>query len=351
MDQTQPVGQSTIDLRSDTVTRPTPAMRKAMANAVVGDDILRDDPTVLELEALGAELLGKEAAMFTVSGTMSNAVAVMGLCSPGEEAILHRGAHMYNLEYGSMSSLSGVQVRALDAPAGAFNLDELETAIQAGDVQRPPTAMICLENTFHLNRGLALPAESYEPTIQLARNKGLKVYMDGARIFNAAVALGIPASQLTAGVDAVAVCLCKGLAAPLGSVLAGSLEFIERARPLKQRIGGGMRQAGVIAAPAIVALKDMMARLAEDHESALDLRQGLIELGLNVGREGHQTNIVHLTLAPDQGTADQLVESMQAKNILIKPIGKYACRMVTHYHITADHITYTLKAFKEVFNR
>ena len=351
MNQAQPVNKSTIDLRSDTVTQPTAAMREAMANAVVGDDILRDDPTVLELEALAAELLGKEDAMFTISGTMSNAVAVMGLCSPGEEAILHRGSHMYNLEYGSMSSLSGVQVRALDAPAGVFNLDELEAAIQAGDVQRPPTALICLENTFDLNRGLALPAESYEQTIQLARTKALKVYMDGARIFNAAVALGVPASRLTAGVDAVAVCLCKGLAAPLGSILAGSRAFIERARPLKQRIGGGMRQAGVIAAPAIVALKDMMARLAEDHETAADLRRGLMELGLNVDREGHQTNIVHLTLDPEQTTAVQLVQTMQAKNIFIKPIGKYACRMVTHYHITGDHIAYTLEAFKEAFNR
>jgi threonine aldolase len=350
MEQKSPVEQPLIDLRSDTVTHPTPAMRAAMADALVGDDILRDDPTVLELEALSAELLGKEAAMFTISGTMSNAVAVMGFCSPGEEAILHSGSHMYNLEYGSMSALSGVQVRALDAPEGIFNLDELEAAIQAGDVQRPPTALICLENTFHLNRGLALHAKSYELITQLARAKGLKVYMDGARIFNAAIALGVPASQLTTSVDAVAVCLCKGLAAPLGSILAGSKEFIEKARPLKQRLGGGMRQAGVIAAPAIVALNDMTDRLADDHENATVLRQGLIELGLNVDQEGLQTNIVHLTLDPDQGTAAQLVKTMELKNILIKPIGKNACRMVTHYHITRDHIAYTIEAFKEVFN-
>ena len=279
-----------IDLRSDTVTRPTQEMREAMKDAIVGDDILRDDPTVIQLEELGAEIFGKEAALLTISGTMSNEIAAMIYAKPGDEIIVFSESHIYNLETGGISALSGAQPRPLKSDSGTYDADALCQAIMPPGVQRARTRLICLENTFHLDRGLAVEKSRYTGTIDMARKHNLPLFMDGARIFNAAAALNTTVADLVSFCDSVDVCLCKGLAAPLGSLLMGSKDFIDEARRIRQRIGGGMRQAGVIAAPGIIALTKMVQRLPEDHENAERMRSGLESLGIarRPGRSPHQ---------------------------------------------------------------
>jgi len=261
-----------IDLRSDTVTKPTPEMREAMKNAVVGDDILRDDPTVIELEEMAAEILGKEMAAFTVSGTMSNEIAVMVYTKPGDEIIVFSDSHIYNLETGGLSAISGVQPRPVKTETGIYDSEFLKQAIMPEDVQRARTRLICLENSFHLDRGLAVRRVDYEQTIEIAKEKDIPLFMDGARIFNATIALNVNVRELVDFSDSVAVCLTKGLAAPLGSILAGRKDFIEEARRVKQRLGGGMRQAGAIAAPGAIALTKMVRRLDEDHINAKKIK-------------------------------------------------------------------------------
>jgi threonine aldolase len=287
-----------IDLRSDTVTRPTPEMREAMKNAIVGDDILRDDPTVIQLEELAAEIFGKEAALLTISGTMSNEIAVMIFAKPGDEIVVFSESHIYNLETGGISALSGAQPRPLKSDLGTYDAEALSQAIMPPGVQRARTRLICLENTFHLDRGLAVEKSRYAETIDIAQKHHLPIFMDGARIFNAAAALNTKVADLVSFCDAVDVCLCKGLAAPLGSLLLGSKDFIEEARRIRQRIGGGMRQAGVIAAPGIIALTRMVQRLPEDHENAERMRSGLETLGIRVDRGGVLTNIINLDVSP-----------------------------------------------------
>jgi len=226
-----------IDLRSDTVTKPTQEMRDGMRDAVVGDDILRDDQTVIELEELAAEMLGKEEAMFTVSGTMSNEIAVMVYTKPGDEIIVFSDSHIYNLETGALAAISGVQVRPVHSETGVYDPGMLRSAIQPEGVQRAKTSLICLENSFHLNRGLAVKRSDYEETIRIAKENGITLYMDGARIFNAAVTLGTDAKNLVDFCDSVSFCLSKGLCSPIGAIIAGSSDFIYEARRVKQRRG------------------------------------------------------------------------------------------------------------------
>jgi threonine aldolase len=332
----------TIDLRSDTVTRPTDAMRESMKNAVVGDDILRDDPTVIELEELTADMLGKEEAMFTVSGTMCNEIAVMVFTRPGDEIIVFAESHIYNLETGAVSAISGAQPRPLPGGTGVYDRKALEAAVQPPGVQRARTSMVCVENTFHLNRGLAVEREAYADTIDVARKNGLLLYMDGARIFNAAAALHRDVKDLVDFCDAAYFCLSKGLAAPIGAMIAGSREFIREARRVKQRLGGGWRQAGVIAAPGIVGLKEMTKKLPEDHENAERLRKGLEDLGILVDRGGVLTNIVNLDLAPLGLSAADLAEALGADDIKIKVCTETTNRMVTHNDIGKEDIGFVL---------
>ena len=336
-----------IDLRSDTVSRPTREMRIAMAEAEVGDDILRDDPTVIRLEERAAEILGMEAALFTVSGTMSNEIAVSIFCRPGDEAIVFADSHIYNLETGAMAAIAGVQSRALPDSGGVYDAKALKKAVLTGSVQIPRSTILCLENTFHLNRGLALSPREYAEAIAIAREAGLSVFMDGARIFNAATALGIGVDELVKGCDAAAFCLCKGLAAPVGSILAGSRAFIDEARRTKQRFGGGWRQGGVIAAPALIALEKMAGRLSEDHENAETLRRGLESLGMVVDRGGVLTNIVNLDLSPVGMEAPVLAAALLARNIKVKVCDETTIRMVTHNDISASHINEVLQAVRE----
>jgi len=337
-----------IDLRSDTVTKPNAEMREAMKNAAVGDDILRDDPTVLALEELAAGILGKEAALFTISGTMSNEVAVMTYSRPGEEIIVHRDSHIYNLETGALAALSGVQVRAVADRNGIFDPAILARSIYKKDLQRAETTLICLENTFHLDRGLAIRRECLEDTIRIAQENRIPIFMDGARLFNAAVALGEGAARLVEFCDSVAVCLCKGLRAPLGSILAGRKEFIAEARRIRQRLGGGMRQAGVIAAPGIIALTKMVDGLAEDHRRAEMMRCSLEKLGVKVDRGGILTNIINLDASAAGCDARSLAEKLAAFNIKVKVCNDGCNRMVLHGDISAAHLDFVLETLKKV---
>jgi threonine aldolase len=337
-----------IDLRSDTVTKPTAEMRESMKNAVVGDDILRDDPTVLELEDLAAGIFGKEAAIFTISGTMSNEIAVMVYTKPGEEIIVHQDSHIYNLETGALAALSGVQARVVESVNGIFNSGALEKSILQKGVQLADKSLICLENTFHLNRGLAIRNEDLKETIEIAKTNNIPLYMDGARLFNAAVALNTEPANLVESCDSVAVCLSKGLCAPLGSILAGRKDFIEEARRVKQRFGGGMRQAGVIAAPAIIGLTEMVTRLPEDHKNAEIMRQALEKLGFKVDREGILTNIINVDVSPAGWDAALLAQKLEAFNIKIKICTENTNRMVLHNDITCEHINFVLEKIKKI---
>jgi threonine aldolase len=332
-----------IDLRSDTVTKPTAEMREAMKNAIVGDDILRDDPTVIRLEELAAEIFGKEAALLTISGTMSNEIAVMVYTKPGDEIVVFADSHLYNLETGGISALSGAQPRPLKSETGVYDAEELNCAIMPPGVQRARTRLICLENTFHLDRGLAVEKSLYSETIAVAERHRLPIFMDGARIFNAALATNTKVNDLVSFCDAVDVCLCKGLAAPLGSMLMGSRDFIDEARRIRQRIGGGMRQAGVIAAPGILALTKMVERLPEDHANADRMRVGLEARGIKVDRDGVVTNIVNLDVSPVGWKAPLFAERLAACGIKAKVCSDHTLRMVLHNDIQQRDVTYVLE--------
>lgn len=340
--------EKVIDLRSDTVTRPTPEMREAMKNAVVGDDILRDDPTVIELEELAAEIFGKEAALFTISGTMSNEIAVMVYTRPGDEIVIFSDSHIYNLETGALSAISGVQPRPVETENGIYEAGLLKQAIMPDGVQRARTRLICLENSFHLDRGLAVKRQDYEETIEIAKEKDIPLFMDGARIFNAAAALNLEVKELVNFCDSVAVCLSKGLAAPLGSILAGRRGFIEEARRIKQRLGGGMRQAGVIAAPAIISLTKMVNRLPEDHKNAETMRLGLEALGIRVDRGGILTNIINLDVSPVGWESLSLAERLNQSNIKAKVCSKDTMRMVLHNDIEPRDIDFVLERIGKI---
>ena len=337
-----------IDLRSDTVTKPTPEMREAMKNAVVGDDILRDDPTVIELEEMAAEIFGKEASLFTVSGTMSNEIAVMVYARPGDEIVVFSDSHIYNLETGGLSAISGAQPRPLKSEDGVYGPELLKQAIMPKGVQRAKTRLICLENSFHLDRGLAIRREDYEETIQIAKENNIPLFMDGARIFNSAVALKVEVRTLVDFCDSVDVCLSKGLAAPIGSMLVGSRDFIEEARRVKQRLGGGMRQAGVIAAPGIIGLTKMVKRLHEDHENAEKMRLGLEGLGINVDRGGILTNIINLDVSPVRWEASSFAEKLNQSRIKVKVCSRNTLRMVTHNDIKPEDIDTVLGEIRKI---
>jgi threonine aldolase len=340
-----------IDLRSDTVTKPTTEMRESMKNAVVGDDILRDDPTVIELEETAADMFGKEAALFTISGTMSNEIAVMVYTRPGDEIVVFSDSHIYNLETGALSAISGVQPRPIQTDSGIYEGNLLRHSIMPEGVQRPRTRLICVENTFHLDRGLAIKREDYSETIKIAEENKIPIFMDGARVLNAAVALNRQVVELVDFCDSLALCLSKGLAAPLGSLLLGKKEFIEEARRVKQRLGGGMRQAGVIAAPAIIGLTKMVDRLHEDHANAEQMREGLEALGIKVDRGGILTNIINLDVSSVELESKTVAEKLEKFNIKVKICSGTRMRMVFHNDILATEIDYVLEKLRTVVKR
>ncbi len=339
-----------IDLRSDTVTQPTPEMRAAMAAAPVGDDVFGDDPTVNRLQEMAAEKVGMEAGLFVPSGTMGNVVAILTHCGRGDEAILGAQAHTVLYEGGGISYLGGIHSRqVLEQADGSLSLDDIEAIIRPEDVHQPPTRMISVENTHNRCGGTFQTPQYLRSLGDFAHTRGLSVHMDGARLFNAAVAQQVDARELTRPVDSVTFCLSKGLCAPVGSVLCGSRAFIERARHIRKHLGGGMRQAGIVAAAGIVALETMIERLAEDHARARNLAEGLSEIPQIVLDGTPATNMVFFNLADSvKLTAGQIETRLQEQGILVHATGKRRFRLVTHYWIDDFAVQKTVEVFKAV---
>jgi threonine aldolase len=337
-----------IDLRSDTVTHPTPEMRQAMAEAEVGDDVFGDDPTVLRLEAMAAERMGKAAAVFVASGTMGNLAAVLSHCQRGDEIILGNMSHTYLYEAGGVSALGGVHPRSIPNQSdGTLRLDDIRAAIRADDEHYPISRMILLENTHNATGGTVLSAEYMKSVAAIGEETGLKIHLDGARIFNAVAALGIPASELAESVDSITFCLSKGLCAPVGSLLCGTEDFIKRARRARKQLGGGMRQAGILAAAGIVALESMVDRLTEDHDRARRLAEGLQALpAISVEQDPPPTNMFFMNLDPEAGfTAQDLIEKLENDGIKLTARYGYRMRLVVHYWIDDAAIDRAIDGF------
>ena len=338
-----------IDLRSDTVTHPTPEMREAMYRAEVGDDVFGEDPTVNRLEAMAAERMGKEAALFVASGTMGNLVALLTHCGRGDEAIVGDQSHTFLFEQGGMAALGGITPRPIpNQPDGTLRLEDIEAAIRPDNVHFPRTRLICLENTHNMCYGTPLTPEYTAQVARLAHERGLKVHLDGARVFNAATALEVDVKELVREVDSVMFCLSKGLCAPVGSLLCGDADFIAEARRARKVVGGGMRQAGILAAAGIVALEKMTLRLAEDHERARRLAEGLAQIpGIEVGPV--HTNILYFWLTEETDrTPEEVVDGLAERGIRILGRENGRFRAVTHYWITDEDIDRTLQAMREV---
>ena len=339
-----------IDLRSDTVTQPTPEMREAMMRAELGDDVFGDDPTVNRLEEIAAAKLGKAAAVFVASGTMGNLTSLLTHCRRGEEVIVGDQAHIFRYEAGGSSALGGIaQFQIPNNPDGTLPLDRVEAAIRGSDQHEARTRLIALENTHNRCGGTVLPLGYMQQVRELAEQHNLKVHLDGARIFNAAVALGVDVKAITQYVDSVTFCLSKGLSAPIGSVICGSPDFIAQARRYRKMLGGGMRQAGVLAAAGIVALEKMIDRLAEDHANARRLAEGLADMpGVVVDLDRVQTNILFFNLTSEVKVSnDVIVQRMLEHHIKILDGGPARrFRFVTHAWIDRGDIDQTLLAFK-----
>lgn len=339
-----------IDLRSDTVTLPTQAMREAMASAEVGDDVMGEDPTINRLEAMAAERTGKEAAMFVASGTMANLVSLLTHCRRGDETIVGGRAHIFLFEAGGASTLGGIHSRQVpNQPDATLDLADIEAAIRPDDPHCPRSRLICLENTHNRCGGACLTSDYMHQVRSLADKHQLLIHLDGARVFNAAVALGVDVRELTHHADSVSFCLSKGLSAPVGSLVCGSADFIRRARRERKVVGGGMRQAGVIAAAGIVALEQMVSRLADDHANARRLAEGLSDTpGIRVDPGRVQTNIVIFELEEGALTSEEFCQRLADHGVKMGPVGGQQIRALTHYGIEADHIEQALAAIARV---
>ncbi|MDR0387606.1 MAG: low-specificity L-threonine aldolase [Treponema sp.] len=339
-----------IDLRSDTVTWPTEEMRRAMAQAEVGDDVYGDDPTVNKLEEMGAELVGKEAALFVPSGTFGNQLALFTWCGRGTEVILGEECHIVQHEAGAAAIIAGVQTRAIPAPDGVLPLEALRSRLRKGDLHAPATSLICLENAHSLGRVVSMA--DMDAVRRIAGEWDLPVHLDGARIFNAAAALGVEAREIAARADSVMFCLSKGLCAPVGSLLAGPKEFVDAARLKRKIMGGALRQAGILAAAGIVALTCQTARLAEDHLRAKELARGLAGIpGIEIRPEETDINMVFFAFPPARNadTAARIAGIFRDRGILINTPEEGIFRFVTHYWIGDRELETVLRACREVF--
>ena len=340
---------NTIDLRSDTVTRPTAEMRRAMAEAVVGDDVFGDDPTVRQLEEIAAAKVGKEAALFVASGTMANNVAINVHTRPGDEILLDAQAHSLCYEVGAPAVLSGVQTRQFRSRRGVPDPKEVAASISVRNLHSPGTTLLVLENTHNRAGGAVIPIDVHRTLRRLARERGLSVHIDGARIFNAVVATGVPAREFAAQADSISFCLSKGLGCPVGSLLCGEREFVERARRVRKMLGGGMRQAGVLAACGLVALETGIERLVEDHENARRLAEGIAGLpGIAVDLDSVQTNMVYFDTAEPAAAA---VARLAERGVRCNPTGPNRIRLVTHRDVDEGDIEAAIVAFRSVFER
>ncbi|MFZ5814368.1 MAG: low-specificity L-threonine aldolase [Bacillota bacterium] len=338
-----------IDLRSDTVTKPTPAMRRAMFEAEVGDDVYGEDPTVNQLEREAAAMLGKEAALFVPTGTQGNQIAVLTHAGRGDEVIVEAESHIFYYEVGGIAALAGCQARPVPGFRGQMEPAAVQAAIRGENVHFPKTALVCVENTHNRAGGCILPMENLKAVAAVAHAAGVPVHMDGARVFNAAVALGLPVAEVVAPVDSVMFCLSKGLGAPVGSILAGSAEFIARARRNRKLLGGGMRQAGILAAAGLVALRTMVERLAEDHANARALARGLTEIeGLRVELETVQTNMVMFDVLDERWDGASLAGAISRAGVLCNAMGPRRIRLVTHNDVPADAIPEALERIARV---
>ncbi len=336
-----------VDLRSDTITKPTPAMRAAMAAAEVGDDVFGEDPTVRELEAETAALLGKEAAMFTPSGTMANQLAVRSHTEPGDEILVEANAHLYIYEGGGPAALSGVTCRCLEGERGVFKASDVEAVLRPPDSHFPRSRLVCVENTHNRGGGRIWPLESVDEVAAMARRHGLQLHLDGARLWNAAAATGIPESRWAAPFDTISVCFSKGLGAPVGSALVGSKAFLARARRFRKMFGGGMRQAGIIAAGALFALRNHRGRLVEDHANAKALAQGIAGFkGLEVAPGEVDSNMVRFR-APGV-PASELMERLRARGVLVLGIDRFTLRAVTSLMVSSEDIRRAVAAIGKV---
>lgn len=339
-----------IDLRSDTVTLPTPEMREAMKQAELGDDVFGEDPTVNKLEAMAAERLGKEAALLVSSGTQGNLVSVLSHCQRGDEVILGNLCHTYRYEAGAVSAFGGVHVFTVpNSERGQLAPLSVEEAIRSDNPHFPRSALICMENTHNLCGGTALSPDDIAPVVEVANRHGLPMHLDGARIFNAAVSIGVDVRELADPFSSLSFCLSKGLSCPVGSVVCGSEEFIYKARRIRKALGGAMRQAGIIASAGIVALETMVDRLAEDHANSRLLAEGLAEVpGLRVDLERVQTNMVMVQV--EREVQNGVVGAMVERGVKVLDRGGGNLRLVTHYGVDEGDISVAIEAFREVMN-
>ena len=340
----------TIDLRSDTVTQPTPSMRQAMAQAEVGDDVFGEDPNVNQLEQAAAEKLGKEAALFVPSGTMANLISVLTHCQRGDEVILGDQSHIFLNEVGGLSALAGAQARILkNNPDGSLPLDELEKAIRHDEIHYPPTRLIALENTHNYCMGSPLTPDYMDRVSQIAQQHCLSIHLDGARIFNAAVALKVDVKRLVDKVDSVMFCLSKGLSAPVGSLLCGTASFIRKARKMRKMVGGGMRQAGHLAAAGRIALEELVDRLQEDHQRTQTLARALAAMeAIELDPDLIRTNILFFKLKTDNINSEEFLQRLTDHQILILMIDPDVFRIVLHREIDDDQVSTVLKVISDV---
>jgi threonine aldolase len=338
-----------VDLRSDTVTRPTPEMRRAMAEAEVGDDVFGEDPTVNRLEAVAAERLGKEAGLFVLSGTMGNQVSLMAHTQRGDEIILDEGSHIFNYEVAALAVLSGLQARTLRGRHGILDPEEVRQAIRPPNIHHPKDTLICVENTHNRGGGTVYPLQTLREIRGIATENGLAVHLDGARMFNASIATGTPVRDLAAQADSVTFCLSKGLGAPVGSVVVGTAAFIARARRARKMFGGGTRQAGILAAAGMVALETMVDRLREDHENARVLAEGLATLpGIQIEPDLVQTNIVIFGVQRKDLDAPRLILSLGEHGIKALAVSQDRIRMVTHKDVDRAGVLRTLDVLRSI---
>ncbi len=340
-----------IDLRSDTVTRPTPEMRRAMAEAEVGDDVFGDDPTVNELQELAADLLGKEAGLFVPTGSMGNQVCLGALARPGDEVVCESGAHFLHYEGGSIAAHLGLVARPLPGANGVISEAQVSAAIRPGSEHNPRTAVVAIENTHNSAGGRIFPLETARAISATCRERGVAVHLDGARLFNAQAATGTPASEWAACADTVTFCFSKGLGAPIGSMVVSTRDVIAEARRLRKRLGGGMRQVGVIAAAARVALTSGVDRLVEDHANARRLADGIAELSPDaVDFAAVETNMVYVNLAAFGVSGPRVMEEMRNEGVITLALSEDTMRLVTHRDVSAEDVETSLKAFRKVLS-
>jgi len=339
-----------IDLRSDTITKPTPEMRKVIAEAVVGDDVHGDDPTVIELEQRTAQILGKPAAIYVPSGIMANQVALRTHTTPGDEILLDANAHIYYYEAGGPAALSGVMCHLLNGERGIFTANDVKKALRPKDIHFPRTSLVCLENTHNRGGGSIWPIQQIAEIEKIARAANLKLHLDGARIWNASAATGIPEDEYAQHFDSVSVCFSKGLGAPVGSALAGSEDFIDRAKHFRRQFGGGMRQAGIIAAGALYALEHHRRLLTHDHKNAQNLAHALANLpGIEIDPDTVETNLIFFKV--NCMTAPELAQKLHDAGVHVLALGPDSIRAVTHLDVSADQIKQAVEIFAKLLKK